>query len=148
VIRRKLEALRDQIRQRMEAGEEFHWRKVWSLTDDGSRSWAHDTLKKWHAAGLVRVVRYERGMSGPAMPVFAWGAGKDAARPKKFTEAQKSKRWRRSNPDQYMDSQKRSMARRRHTRITTVIMMPEMARLLGYKRQGGGWIKNADRETD
>lgn len=137
MIRRSLDAIREKIRAEMQAGAEFCWRDVLARADDASNAWAHGTLRNWHRAGETHVVRWVRGRQGPAMPVYRWGAGEDAARPRPLTNSQKSRRWRKSNPELYAQHNWRKSMKKR----TTPVLDPIHARLLGYRRRGSAWFK-------
>lgn len=143
MIRPRLDQARQAIRARLQAGEELHWRDVWATVEDSSRTWAHDTLRKWHKAGEIHVVRWKRGMSGPAMPVYRWGPGKDAKRPEAMPNSKKCARYRRANPEKVAASQRRSHLRRRKGPI----LDPIIAAMLGYKKHGAGWIKPKEKSN-
>lgn len=136
--RPELDAVRAQIRARMEAGELMTWKDVWRATDVGSRAWAHETLKNWHRAELVHIVSYKRATDGGApLPTFAWGAGKDAKRPTPLSVAKRCAKWRKRNPETAERSKRADVFKRRKTPI----LDPIIGALLGYRRLGSGWVK-------
>ena len=139
MIRRSLEALRAKVRAQMKRGAEYSWRDVWAKADDASRTWAHDTLRTWHRAGEIHVVRWVRGKQGPAMPVYRWGAGKDAPRQAPLGNSEKSKRWRDAHPEKVARASRRTVFKRRKSPL----LDPIHAMMLGYRRIGAGWSKRA-----
>lgn len=52
-------------------------------------------LKQLREEGAIHVCRWERGTAGPFRPVYQWGPGKDARRPKPLTLATRLKTYRR-----------------------------------------------------
>lgn len=132
MIRPSLDAIRASIRLRLQQGEEMDWLTVWRAAPDASRTWAHDTLRILHRAGAIHIARWKRGMQGPACPVYLWGQGVDAERPKKLTSAQKCKAWRRRNPE------KVQQANKRHTFLygKKPLLDPIHAALLGIPARG------------
>lgn len=140
MIRRSLDAIREKIRAEMQAGAEFCWRDVLARADDASNAWAHDTLRNWHRAGETHVVRWVRGRQGPAMPVYRWGAGNDATRPKPLTNSQKSRRWRKANPDLVAAHRTRV----HEFRVRMPRLDPVLSALLKRRRLGDPrWLKQA-----
>ena len=137
MIRRSLEAIREKLRAEMESGAELCWRDVLDRADDASKAWAHDTLRNWHRAGEIHVVRWARGRQGPAMPVYRWGAGEDAPKLPPLSSSEKSSRWRAAHPDQVARARKRTVFKRRKSPF----LDPIHAAMLGYFRRGGGWSR-------
>lgn len=132
-----LDAVRAEVRRRLQAGEQLSKVDVLKMAVAGSNSWANDTLRNLHSAGLVHIVRYQRDQPGLAAPVYAWGAGKDAKRPGKLSNAQKARRWRRANPEQAELPAKKALLKRRRSPP----LDPVTAALLGCRKHGDGWIK-------
>lgn len=52
-------------------------------------------MRKLVQMELVRVARWVRSSTGPAAPVYSIKPGKSAERPRPYTDAEKSRRWRR-----------------------------------------------------
>lgn len=137
-----LDAEREAIYARMRDGERFTLLDVWRSTKIGTKSWAFDTLKIPHRQGLTHIASWRRSPSGPMSPVYRWGAGKDAPKPKPLTDAQKCKRYRKKmkteDPDRYA-----AMTRKhRYHRRKTPLMDPLLALVTGYRRHGrNAWVK-------
>lgn len=52
-------------------------------------------LRKMVDAELIRIVKYERALrSGPAVPIYSVTPGRNASRPKPYSDAEKCRRWR------------------------------------------------------
>lgn len=135
--RHKLDAVREQIRDRMQAGELMDWHAIWRATDDGSRAWAHDTLRHWHKAGHIHVAQWIRGESGPAKPLYRWGSGKDATRPARLSHSQRCATWRKTHPEKVAVARKRASFSARKGPM----LDPIVSALLGYRRHGAGWVR-------
>lgn len=142
MIRPRLDAARLKAIDMLQHGHRMCWRDLHAMVPDASKTWAHQTLKRLHHKELVHVVQYKRGEQGPAMPVFAWGKGKDARKPKKLSFSVKSKRWRDNNPDKVEAYKKAKNYRRRKTPP----MDPIHAMMLGFYRRGTGWAKSPGRD--
>lgn len=97
----ELAAVRAELLNRLAAGEQMSWKKLVRIDKQAAakRRWAHDTLSRLHARGAIRVLKWVRGNSGPAMPVFVLADGKpDKPRPAPLSSGEKSKRWRINHP--------------------------------------------------
>lgn len=99
-MREDIARVRDEIRARMQAGECMSWVDVLALANETidpplSCQWAHTILKQWRKRGLIHVARYSRRRTGGMpRPHYAWGPGKDAEKPRAFTNTEKSRRYR------------------------------------------------------
>lgn len=119
-------------RDRLQSGERLSARDVWAGDPRISRSTAHITLRRWRLQGVIHVVEWRRYESnGQPAPVYAWGAGKDAARPKRMTKYESIKRWRANHPDLVVAQLNRAKARRLAARPPA--LCPVMAALTGMK---------------
>lgn len=140
---KRLVAVRETIRARMEAGELMDWHGIWRIADS-SPCWARKVLWQWHADGLIHITKYRRGDAGDYRPLYSWGPGQDARRPKALTAAQKCKRWRKAHPDKVAVAKKRAVFRNR----TTPMLDPIVAALTGYHRRGPSWVKRRRKEPE
>ena len=135
-----MSAARDLIRSEMQAGSNMTWKGVMRRVPSASKTWAHETLRNWHKAGKIHVVRWRRGKQGPALPVYRWGAGNDATRPKPLTNSQKSRRWRKANPDLVAAHRTRV----HEFRVRMPRLDPVLSALLKRRRLGDPrWLKQA-----
>lgn len=120
-------------RERLQRGERLSARDVWEADSRICRSAAHVTLTRWHAQHLTHIVEWRRYASnGMLAPVYAWGEGKDALRPKPITKAECTRRWRAAHPDLFAAQLNRMKARRLAARPPK--MEPLMAALIGAVR--------------
>lgn len=137
-----LEAEREKIYARMQAGERFTLLDVWRSTETGTKSWAFETLKRPHRQGLTHIAEWRRSPVGPMSPVYAWGSGKDAPKPKPLTDAEKCKRYRtrmkQEEPERFAAMRMKQKFKHRRTPL----MDPLIALATGYRKKGrGGWVK-------
>lgn len=58
------------------------------------RTHAQKILKRMHAEKLIHIARWKQGVTGPKVPVYRWGPGRDAPKPKPLDSATKCKRYR------------------------------------------------------
>lgn len=121
-------------RARLQSGERLTAHDVWAAADGCiCRSAAHITLTRWRAQGLIHIAAWRRYASnGLPAPVYAWGAGRDAPRPKPITKAESIRRWRRAHPDLVCAQHNRAKARKLAARPPR--LEPLMAALLGAAR--------------
>ncbi len=100
-------------RDRLQRGERLTARDVWAADPRIHCSAAHLTLTRWHAHGLTHIAEWRRYSSnGRPAPVYAWGKGKDAPRPKTVAKYESVKRWRANHPDLVAAQINRAKARR------------------------------------
>ena len=119
-------------RARLQSGEHLTARDVWESDAHICRSAAHLTLTRWHAQGLTHIAEWRRYSSnGMPAPVYAWGEGKDAPRPRPITKAECTRRWRAAHPDLFAAQLNRMKARRLAARPPR--LEPLMAALLGAR---------------
>ena len=138
-----LDQIRAKVCARLAEGEALTWRDVWAMAPDGSRTWAHDTMRNLYRQGQVHIVDWIRGQQGPPMPVYRWGPGMDVRRPPSMTNAEKCARWRDANPEKIALARKRYVFKRRKSPF----LDPIAAALLGYVRRGTGWAKHQNRSS-
>lgn len=120
-------------RERLQHGERLSALDVWMADGSICRSAAHLTLTRWHAQSLIHIAEWRRYASnGLPAPVYAWGAGRDAPRPKPITKAESIRRWRRAHPDLVCAQHNRAKARRLAAHPPR--LEPLMAALLGAAR--------------
>lgn len=100
-------------RERLQRGERLSARDVWESDAHICRSAAHVTLTRWHAQGLIHIAAWRRYASnGMPAPVYAWGAGRDAPRPKPISKYESLRRWRAAHPDLVGAQHNRAKARK------------------------------------
>lgn len=138
----RLNADRIAIRNRMMSGERMDYLTVWRSTETGSKNWAFDTLKMLHRENLIHIVEWRRGSSGGSpSPLYAWGRGTDAAKPVRYENKEKCRRYveklKAVSPDKYEAQRLRQALRDRKSPL----MDPIIAAMLGYARHGKGWTK-------
>ncbi len=101
-----------QIRVRLQAGERLTAKAAWHSTDGLCRGTAQATFARWHAKGMLHIAGWHSyGHSLPA-PIFAWGPGRDAVRPRTLGHYERTARWRLANPDKLIAQFNRAKARR------------------------------------
>lgn len=68
------------------------------IANEAGRSYRYivEAMSKLRKEGRCHIAKWKRGTSGPPSPVYAWGPGEDAARPRAITERAKQKKWRES----------------------------------------------------
>ncbi len=119
-------------RERLQRGERLSALDVWAADKSIHRSAAHLTLTRWHAHGLIHIAEWRRYASnGLPAPVYAWGKGKDAARPKPIAKVESIRRWRAAHPDLFAAQLNRMKARRLAARPPR--LDPLMSALLGVR---------------
>jgi len=69
-----------------------------------------------HLRPLLHIAKWSRELTGPPAPMFAWGPGKDAKRPRAMTGVEKTKAYRKrlrtERPEAWMDKVNKERAAR------------------------------------
>jgi hypothetical protein len=102
--------VKDIVLKRLEAGEKLSYH---CLIEYGlCKNSAFNIFRDWHKRRVIHIDYYKRNENGPATPYFAFGEGFDATPLRPLTQAQLQKRWRKRNPDAYLDFLSKVRAKR------------------------------------